>query len=120
MRGGVHAPETGSGPRAVLLHCDAATGASGWRAQRELAARWTLVTPDRPGYGRSPRVQVDFEAEAPGHAQLLDGDAHLVGHSNGGVSAMYVAALAPHAVRLRRHHARRESGDRPGRARVGA
>ncbi|MGC5615386.1 alpha/beta fold hydrolase [Georgenia sp. Z1491] len=95
----LHVTTTGDGPRVVLLHCDAATGSTGWRAQRGLASRWTLVVPDRPGYGRSPRARVDFEAEAPAHAGLLSEGAHLVGHSNGGVAAMHVAALAPHLVR---------------------
>ena len=71
-----------------------------WRAQRELAARWTLVLPHRPGFGASPSLpRGDFEAEAPLIAELLGDGAHLVGHSYGAVIALHAAALRPEAVR---------------------
>ena len=67
-----------------------------WRAQRALAARWTLVLPHRPGFGASPPLaRGDFEAEAPLIAELLGDGAHLVGHSYGAVIALYAAALRP-------------------------
>ena len=99
MSGGLHVSLEGTGPRALLLHCDATTAAAGWRRQRELAERWTLVTPDRPGYGRSPAVRVDFDTEPAAHLPLLDDGAHLVGHSYGAVVAMLLAAEAPQLVR---------------------
>lgn len=71
-----------------------------WHHQHELAKRWTLVLPQRPGFGSSPPLERgDFEAEAPLFAELLDGGAHLVGHSYGAVIAMHAAALRPDAVR---------------------
>lgn len=71
-----------------------------WRHQLGLAEHWTLELPNRPGFGRSaPLARGDFEAEAPLIAELLDGGAHLVGHSYGAVIAMHAAALRPEAVR---------------------
>lgn len=99
MNNGPHVYVEGRGPRVLLLHCDAATAASGWGRQRQLAERWTLVTPDRPGYGLSPAVRVDFETEPAAHLPLLADGAHIVGHSYGGVVAMLLAAsAAPHLV----------------------
>lgn len=98
MTEGLHVSVEGTGPRVLLLHCDATTAAGGWRRQRELAERWTLVTPDRPGYGQSPAVRVDFDTEPAVHLPLLGDGAHLVGHSYGGVVALLLAAAAPHLV----------------------
>ncbi len=89
----------GSGPAVVLVH-GSVLGRPTWRQQRELAKRWTLVIPHRPGFGTSPPLQRgDFEAEAPLIAELLGDGAHLVGHSYGAVIALYAAALRPQAVR---------------------
>jgi pimeloyl-ACP methyl ester carboxylesterase len=44
-------------------------------------------------------VRVDFEAETDHYLPLLEDGAHLVGHSNGGVAAMILAARAPELVR---------------------
>nr|WP_281379658.1 alpha/beta hydrolase [Flexivirga oryzae] len=82
-----------------MIHCDAATGLGAWRAQMPLADRWRLVVPDRPGYGRSPSPRVDFEAESGCYIPLLGSGAHVVGHSYGGVAAMYLAAAAPGLIR---------------------
>jgi pimeloyl-ACP methyl ester carboxylesterase len=71
-----------------------------WRHQLALAERWTLWLANRPGFGSSPPLaRGDFEAEAPLIAELLGDGAHLVGHSYGGVIALYAAALRPDAVR---------------------
>src|SRR5690606_24060602 len=90
---------SGTGPRVLLLHCDASTGAADWKRQEPLAQRWTLVVPDRPGFGDSPHVRVDFETEPQAHRPLLGDGAHLVGHSYGGVVAMFLAAAEPDRVR---------------------
>jgi pimeloyl-ACP methyl ester carboxylesterase len=90
----------GEGPRVVLVHGSVLGGARTWREQLELSERWRLVVPNRPGFGASPPAERgDFEAEAPLVAELLGDGAHLVGHSYGGVIALFAAALAPQAVR---------------------
>jgi pimeloyl-ACP methyl ester carboxylesterase len=96
----VHVETVGRGPRVVLVHGSVGNGASTWSAQRELAERFTLVIPDRPGSPPNPPVdRVDFEEQAPLVAELLGDGAQLVGHSYGGVISLYAAALRPEAVR---------------------
>jgi pimeloyl-ACP methyl ester carboxylesterase len=90
----------GSGPPIVLVHGSVVGPHRTWRHQLELAARWSLIMPFRPGFGASPPLQRgDFEAEAPLIAELLGAGAHLVGHSYGALIALYAAALAPERVR---------------------
>jgi pimeloyl-ACP methyl ester carboxylesterase len=90
----------GSGPPVVLVHGSVVGPRRTWRHQMELAARWSLVLPHRPGFGKSPALpRGDFEAEAPLIAELLGDGAHLVGHSYGAVIALHAAALAPERVR---------------------
>jgi pimeloyl-ACP methyl ester carboxylesterase len=96
----VHVRTIGTGPRVVLVHGSVGNGRSTWEAQLELADRFTLVVPDRPGSPPNPPVErVDFEEHAPLVAELLAGGAHLVGHSYGGVISLYAAGLRPEAVR---------------------
>ncbi|MGC5615401.1 alpha/beta fold hydrolase [Georgenia sp. Z1491] len=95
----LHVEGHGSGPRVVLIHADVATGASAWRRQLELADSYRLVIPDRPGYGQSTaQGRVDFEREVEAVLPLLDGGAHLVGHSYGGVVSLLAAAARPSSV----------------------
>jgi pimeloyl-ACP methyl ester carboxylesterase len=90
----------GEGPPILFIHGDIVGPALTWRKQLELAARWSLMIPSRPGFGQSPPLERnDFEAEAPLFAELLGDGAHLVGHSYGAVIALLVAALRPEAVR---------------------
>jgi pimeloyl-ACP methyl ester carboxylesterase len=90
----------GSGPPVVFVHGSVVGAARTWRHQRPLADTWSLILPNRLGFGSSlPLVRGDFEAEAPAVAELLGDGAHLVGHSYGAVIALYAAALRPHAVR---------------------
>ncbi|MEJ3652429.1 alpha/beta hydrolase [Actinomycetes bacterium KLBMP 9759] len=97
----MHVHRWGSGPRMVLVHGGVLGGREAWRAQRPLTGRWTLLAPDRPGHGRTPRSgRQDFEADAHLVAdQLLDEPSHLVGLSYGAIVAMYAAALRPDGVR---------------------
>jgi pimeloyl-ACP methyl ester carboxylesterase len=91
---------TGSGPRVVFVHGSIVDARRTWAHQLELAERWTLVLPNRPGFaGSPPLARNDFEVEAPLIAELLDDGAHLVGHSYGAVIALLAAALRPEAVR---------------------
>jgi pimeloyl-ACP methyl ester carboxylesterase len=90
----------GRGPRVILVHGSIVEARRTWRHQLELAERWTLVLPNRPGFAASPPLpRGDFEAEAPLIAELLGDGAHLVGHSYGAVIALLAAAQRPEAVR---------------------
>jgi pimeloyl-ACP methyl ester carboxylesterase len=90
----------GDGPRVVLVHGSIVDGRRTWHNQLELAQRWSLVVPNRPGFGASPPLaRNDFDAEAPLVAELLGDGAHLVGHSYGAVIALLAAARRPEAVR---------------------
>ena len=90
----------GDGPPIVFVHGDIVGPSLTWRKQRELAERWSLIIPSRPGFGESPPLERnDFEAEAPMFAELLGDGAHLVGHSYGAVIALLAAAERPEAVR---------------------
>jgi pimeloyl-ACP methyl ester carboxylesterase len=90
----------GSGPAVLLVQGSIVGAARTWRHQRALSERWSLVIPNRPGFGSSPPLQHnDFDVEAPLIADLLGDGAHLVGHSYGGVIALLAAGLRPGAVR---------------------
>jgi pimeloyl-ACP methyl ester carboxylesterase len=84
----------------LLIHGSVVGARRTWRHQLTLAERWSLVLPNRPGFGQSPPLaRGDFELEAAMIAELLEDGAHVVGHSYGAVIALYVAALAPARVR---------------------
>jgi pimeloyl-ACP methyl ester carboxylesterase len=90
----------GEGPSILFVHGDIVGPALTWRKQHELARRWSLIIPSRPGFGESPPLERnDFELEAPMFAELLGEGAHLVGHSYGAVIALLAAAQRPEAVR---------------------
>jgi pimeloyl-ACP methyl ester carboxylesterase len=90
----------GEGPPVLFVHGDIVGADLAWRKQRELADRWSLMIPSRPGFGESPAIERnDFEVEAPMFAELLGDGAHLVGHSYGAVIALLAAAQRPEAVR---------------------
>jgi pimeloyl-ACP methyl ester carboxylesterase len=90
----------GHGPPVMLVHGSIVDAGRTWRAQRELADRWTLVIPNRPGFaGSPPLARGDFDEEAPLIAELLGDGTHLIGHSYGAVIALLAAGLRPHAVR---------------------
>jgi pimeloyl-ACP methyl ester carboxylesterase len=90
----------GDGPPVLFIHGSVVGPEHTWRKQHELADRWSLILPSRPGFGSSPPLERgDFEVEAPLFAELLGDGAHLVGHSYGGVIAMLAAAQRAEAVR---------------------
>jgi pimeloyl-ACP methyl ester carboxylesterase len=90
----------GDGPPVLFVHGTVVGANSTWRKQRQLAERWRLIIPSRPGFGESPPLERnDFEAEAPLFAELLGDGTHLVGHSYGAVIALISAAQRPEAVR---------------------
>jgi pimeloyl-ACP methyl ester carboxylesterase len=93
------------GPRVVMVHGSAQGSRVGgdrhFSAQAALKDRgWQIVVPDRPGHGLSPPPGRPDDAELDGEwvAELLEGGAHLVGHSFGGVVALAAAARRPEAV----------------------
>ena len=101
----IHVTEHGEGPRVVLVHGSAqgsqVGGEKHFANQAGLAARgWTVVTPDRPGHGRSAAPDRGDDAALDGVwvAELLGEQGHLVGHSFGGAVALAAAARRPEAV----------------------
>jgi pimeloyl-ACP methyl ester carboxylesterase len=90
----------GTGTPVVLVHGSLATGTDEWQAQRPLADEgFRLLVPDRRGYGRSPGAEgEDFLQDADDIVELMGDGAHLVGHSYGGLGAMFAAARRPDAT----------------------
>jgi pimeloyl-ACP methyl ester carboxylesterase len=90
----------GRGAPVILAHGSLATGTEEWEAQEPLAAEgFRLLVVDRRGYGHSPAADgEDFLRDAEDIAALMDGGAHLVGHSYGGLGVMVAAARHPEAT----------------------
>ena len=91
----------GAGTPVVLVHGSLATGSEEWEAQRPLADEgFRLLVLDRRGNGKSPAAEGDdFLCDADDIAELMGDGAHLVGHSYGGLGALYAAAQRPDATR---------------------
>ena len=91
----------GTGTPVVLVHGSLATGAEEWEAQRPLADEgFRLLVLDRRGNGQSPAADGDdFLRDADDIAELMGDGAHLVGHSYGGLGALFAAARRPDATR---------------------
>jgi pimeloyl-ACP methyl ester carboxylesterase len=98
---GVHVTVWGGrGDPVVFVHGSFGWGEETWREQQPLADHYRLLLVDRRGFGESPAEgRVDFDRDADDVAALLDGGAHLVGHSYGGVVPLLAAARRPEAVR---------------------
>ena len=85
--------------RVVLVHGSVGNGDNAWAPVRSLAERYELVVPNRGGYPPGPLLgRIDFDEQAAELAPLLADEAHLVGHSYGGVIALLMAARRPEAV----------------------
>ena len=97
---GVYVTEWGVGPRALFIHGGTpGGGAAAFSKQEPLKERWHLVLPDRPAHGQSPRQgDEDFERDAGLLDPLLEPGTHLVGHSYGGMVALYMAVAHPELV----------------------
>jgi pimeloyl-ACP methyl ester carboxylesterase len=97
----------GPDPAVVFLHHGLGSTRA-WKAQLPAFARrgWQVVAYDRWGYGQSsPRLSLDlptFATDVQDLTALLDGlgigRAALVGHSDGGTTALYFAAQVPQRV----------------------
>jgi pimeloyl-ACP methyl ester carboxylesterase len=84
----------------VFVHGSVMGGRPTWSGQRALGDRFELDILERPGFPPNPPVDhVDFEEHAVLVAAALEGGAHLVGHSYGGVIALLAAAAVPERVR---------------------
>lgn len=87
-------------PRLLLVHGSVVNAELTWRAQKPLGERFDLVVPNRRGFPPGPDVEyVDFEDEAVWLEPFMEPEAHLVGHSYGGVIALLAAARRPELVR---------------------
>ncbi|ORW10175.1 alpha/beta fold hydrolase [Mycobacterium kyorinense] len=100
--------EAGSGPAVVMLHGGGpgASGVSNYSRNIDaLAARFRVIVPDMPGYGRSAKC-VDQDDPFGYLADMIRGlldelgidTAHLVGNSYGGAAALRLALDTPHRV----------------------
>jgi pimeloyl-ACP methyl ester carboxylesterase len=104
--GGVHAwyDEHGSGHPLVLLHGGFSDASEFGPNIPALAARFRVLTPERRGHGHTPDVAgpISYQLMADDTAAFLDalgiGQAHLVGHSDGGNVALLVALARPDLV----------------------
>jgi pimeloyl-ACP methyl ester carboxylesterase len=100
MSDAVEVIDIGAGPRVVLVHGDVFGAEMTWAGQEPLAADFHLQLVNRRGFGNSADTDAeDFEIDAGDVAELLEGGAHLVGHSYGGVVALLAAASRPRDVR---------------------
>jgi pimeloyl-ACP methyl ester carboxylesterase len=96
-----------SQPRLLFVHGSVVNADVTWSAQKPLAGRFEIVSPNRRGFPPGPEVEyVDFEDEAVWLEPFVEPDAgsgaggtHLVGHSYGGVIALVAAARRPELVR---------------------
>lgn len=87
-------------PRILFVHGSVVNGDATWSAQRPLGRRFELAIPNRRGFPPGPDVDaVDYEDEAEWLEAFLEPGAHLVGHSYGGVIALFAAARRPELVR---------------------
>jgi len=91
--------EGGEGPPLLLLH---GFGGAAWNFSElvPLLPGRRLIVPDLPGHGASsPLPAASIAAFADVVAELLDGDADVLGHSMGGVVALRLAERHPSLVR---------------------
>jgi pimeloyl-ACP methyl ester carboxylesterase len=117
----VYFQQRGQGPPLLLLHCGLGTGGDFAGLAPELAQRYTTLTPDRPGYGRSDHDAVFDAALFRSQADLMAGllqetatsPAFVWGWSDGGVVALWLAIRHPgrvHGLVVEAGHIR---GDKP-------
>lgn len=96
---------TGEGPPVVCVQGVGVAG-RGWRPQvQALGGRFSVITFDNRGIGRSSAgsAPLTIEAMAADVSSLLDDRGidrcHVIGHSMGGLIAQQLALSAPHRVR---------------------
>jgi len=97
--------EYGSGDPLVYLHGGFSSSREFAPARAAYAERFHVFTPDRRGHGRTPDVPGPFTYEL--YAQdavaflegVVGGPAHLVGYSDGAITALLVGLARPDLVR---------------------
>lgn len=86
--------------RIVLVHGSLGVGAAAFAAQKPLGETFTLSVMTRRGYGETAPIDaVDIGRDADDVVALLEGGAHLVGTSMGGIVALNAAGRRPDLVR---------------------
>lgn len=106
----VHYDRTGDGPALLLLHGTAASREQ-WGPLTAQATGFTVLAPDFPGSGLTADDggPITVETLAAQAEAVLDdagiGQAHVVGHSLGGVVAAHLAGTRPDRVRSAVLHA---------------
>ncbi|WIX84393.1 alpha/beta hydrolase [Amycolatopsis sp. DG1A-15b] len=106
----VHYDRTGDGPALLLLHGTAASREQ-WGPLTAQATGFTVLAPDFPGSGLTTDDggPITVETLAAQAEAVLDdagiGQAHVVGHSLGGVVAAHLAGTRPDRVRSAVLHA---------------
>lgn len=99
----LHADEEGAGPPVLLVHGQPGLGTDWERVAGDLVTDHRVISPDRPGYGRSGVAPASMRENAELLADLLAGrqasPAVVVGHSYGGGIAILMAAHRPEVVR---------------------
>jgi pimeloyl-ACP methyl ester carboxylesterase len=86
--------------RLLLIHGSVGNAEAWAPVLPALERQFEVVAPTRGGYPPGPLLErIDFERQAQELAQLLGEEAHLVGHSYGGVIALLIAAAHPERVR---------------------
>ncbi len=93
---------SGSGPAVVLLHGQPGRGSDWESVVPLLAPRFTVIVPDRLGYGRTGGRAAGFAANAEATCELLDRlgrrSAIVAGHSWGGGVGLALAEAFPDRV----------------------
>jgi len=97
--------EYGTGDPLVYLHGGFSSSREFAPVREAYAARLRVFTPDRRGHGRTPDVPGPFTYELFAAdtiaflEEVVGGPAHLVGFSDGAITALHVALARPDLVR---------------------
>lgn len=94
----------GKGPAVVLIHGLGGDRALWAQEAARLSARYTVISVDLPGHGRSPTPKsLDLKETAQQVAKIIHHEhlspAVIVGHSMGGTVAAWVPLVAPETAR---------------------
>jgi pimeloyl-ACP methyl ester carboxylesterase len=97
--------ESGAGEPLVLLHGGLSTNETWGPQMPEFGKQFRVLAPERRGHGHTPDVDGPFSYDAMATDTIgfleavVDGPAHLVGWSDGGIIGLIVAMRRPDLVR---------------------